>query len=98
MKNIELFVFSLPSLWVCYLMLCLINDKKYNLWRCTTLSIRGWSYLFFLGAAICTWVGVLKYGQLPHWDKLMMDFAAVLYFGQRAYRVHKLKQKHHKKG
>lgn len=77
----------LPSIAVNYLMICLINEEKSSLFQNGWRSVRSWAYLGFFGGALYTWLGAMAYGVLPHWDKILMDLAALLYFGQRAYRI-----------
>ena len=94
MKSLELFIMSLPSLAVCYLMICLVNAKKRSLWRLQQSAMRSWAYLLFFGGAIFSWYNTLNYEISPNLDKVLMDVAALLYFGQRAWRISKWRKKH----
>ncbi|AUX61846.1 hypothetical protein JF634_12405 [Simonsiella muelleri] len=96
MKYFELLILSIPSFGVCYLMICLVNAKKRSLWRLTPPSIRSWAYLMFFGGAIFSWYNTLNYGISPNFDKILMDVAALLYFGQRAWRILKWKNQKNK--
>lgn len=91
----QLWLFAMPSLVVFYLMVCLINSKRRTLFKWDIKTVGNWAYLLFLCSSVFTWAEAWQHRDLPHWDKILMDVAACLYFGQRGYRVMKVRRKGH---